>query len=204
MLQKRQSPGQRGNATRAQRETPSNRAKHTTSGGHFSHFAAAVVVRSGKNFPRQALSGSRLRAYSRRVTVNPVADLGRSGKSRRTSAHHPIAGAFFVPAVSCYGGCAWDTFGCAGCLDSRSANPRTAVTITRLAASGDGSSNQGATPMMYSHALNPSARFIRAAAHKAMALAALRANSSLASRLSRYNHHMQRARALESGEVCHA
>ena len=58
--------------------------------------------------------------------------------------------------------------------------------------------------MMHSHALNPSARFIRAAAHKAMALAALRANSSLPSRLARYNHHMQRARALESGEVRHA
>lgn len=35
------------------------------------------------------------------------------------------------------------------------------------------------------HALNPSK--IRAAAHRAMALAALHANSSLATRLSRYN-----------------
>ncbi|MES2820127.1 MAG: hypothetical protein V4812_14205 [Pseudomonadota bacterium] len=44
------------------------------------------------------------------------------------------------------------------------------------------------------HALNPSPRSIRAAAHKAMAFAALRANSSLATRLARYNHHMQHAR----------
>lgn len=41
------------------------------------------------------------------------------------------------------------------------------------------------------HALNPSARSSRAAAHKAMAFAALRANSSLSTRLKRYNHHMQ-------------
>ena len=29
-------------------------------------------------------------------------------------APHPTAGAFFVPAVSCYGSCAWETFGSAG------------------------------------------------------------------------------------------
>ncbi len=45
-------------------------------------------------------------------------------------------------------------------------------------------------------ALNPSK--IRAAAHRAMALAALHANSSLATRLSRYNAHMSKARALEA------
>lgn len=50
--------------------------------------------------------------------------------------------------------------------------------------------------MLHPHALNPSARFIRATAHKAMAFAALRANSSLAVRLTRYNHHMQHARDL--------
>lgn len=52
--------------------------------------------------------------------------------------------------------------------------------------------------MKRSHALNPSPRCIRVAAHKAMALAALHANSSLSTRLARYNHHMQRARALEA------
>jgi len=52
--------------------------------------------------------------------------------------------------------------------------------------------------MNRSHALNPSPRCIRVAAHKAMALAALHANSSLSTRLARYNHHMQCARALEA------
>jgi hypothetical protein len=39
---------------------------------------------------------------------------------------------------------------------------------------------------------------IRAAAHRAMALAALHANSSLATRLSRYNNHMAKARSFET------
>lgn len=44
-------------------------------------------------------------------------------------------------------------------------------------------------------ALNPSA--IRAFAHRRMALSALRANSSLSVRLSRYNSHMAIACTLE-------
>uniref|UniRef100_UPI000F019079 hypothetical protein n=1 Tax=Pseudomonas viridiflava TaxID=33069 RepID=UPI000F019079 len=46
------------------------------------------------------------------------------------------------------------------------------------------------------HALIPSKN--RAAAHRAMALAALHANSSLATRLARYDAHMTKARALET------
>lgn len=38
----------------------------------------------------------------------------------------------------------------------------------------------------------------RAAAHRAMAMAALRSDSSLSVRLNRYNQHMQKARALEA------
>ena len=41
-------------------------------------------------------------------------------------------------------------------------------------------------------------RIIRAAAHRRMALAALRADSSLRTRLARYQHHITKARALES------
>lgn len=46
------------------------------------------------------------------------------------------------------------------------------------------------------HALRPSK--IRAAAHRALALAALHADSSLRTRLARYNDHMAKARALEN------
>ncbi len=134
--------------------------------------------------------------YGSPVTVNPVT--GRRGPNLRM-AHkrpHSIAGAFFASAMSLYGGsCAWDTFGCAGVHSGRSANPRTAATSIRFAANrGSSYRPNGATPMKHSHALNPSAR---AAAHKAMALAALRANSSLTTRLARYNHHMAQARSLE-------
>jgi len=47
-------------------------------------------------------------------------------------------------------------------------------------------------------ALSTWARRRRAAAHRAMAFSALRANSSLSTRVSRYRHHMQQARALEA------
>lgn len=50
--------------------------------------------------------------------------------------------------------------------------------------------------MINTHALNPSAP--HAAAFRAMALAALRADSSLSVRLARYNSHMAKARPLET------
>ncbi len=56
--------------------------------------------------------------------------------------------------------------------------------------------------MNHSHALNPSAS--HAAAWKARAMAALRADSSLSVRLNRYNAAMARARALEAWEADHA
>ena len=132
--------------------------------------------------------------YRAPVTVNPVTDLGRSISKRRNSAHHTIAGALVASAMSRCGGCAWDTFGCAGFLLPRSANLRTAVSIARLAASGDGSSAKGAVPM--THTLNPSALRERAAAHRAMAIAALHADSALSVRLKRYNAAMTKARTL--------
>ncbi|WKN20637.1 hypothetical protein [Azotobacter vinelandii] len=53
--------------------------------------------------------------------------------------------------------------------------------------------------MKHDPALNPSKA--RAAVHRAMALAALRADSSLSVRLRRYNDHMAIARSLELQEV---
>lgn len=150
----------------------------------------------------EALPGSKGLAYAAPVTVNPVAGFGDPNTTRRTGAHHPIAGAFFVPAMPCYGGCAWETFGSAGFRVSRFANLRTAATHYRLATvRGSSDNTHGAPPMKHLHALNPSR--LRAAAHRRMAFAALRADSSAAVRLSRYQHHMAKARALEGLEVCH-
>ncbi len=131
--------------------------------------------------------------YGSPVAANSAAGFGDPSHVRRNSAPITIAGAFFVPAVPCYGGCARETFGSAGFLTSRFANLRTAATHNRLATvRGSSHSTLGARPM---HALNPSK--IRAHAHRRMALAALRANSSLSVRLARYNHHAEIARALE-------
>jgi len=122
-------------------------------------------------------------------------DLGGSNSKRRNSAPITIAGAFFVPAFSCYGGLRRSTFGCAGLRLPRSANPVQLATLLCLAADWSGSNEvNGATPMK--HALIPSK--LRAFAHRRMALSALRANSSLSSRLASYNANMVIARALEA------
>jgi hypothetical protein len=140
------------------------------------------------------VAGNRDARYgSPKSTVNPVVGFGDSNYLRRNSAPITIAGAFFMPAVSCYGGCAWETFVSAGFLGYRFANLRTAATHNRLATVRGSSNTQGARPM---HALSPSK--IRAYAHRRLALAALRANSSLSVRLARYNHHAEIARALEA------
>lgn len=138
-------------------------------------------------------------AYSSPVAANSATGFGDSTTSRRISATVPKAGAFFMPATSFYGGCARDTFGYAGFLESRFANLRTAATQYRLATISGGSSTLGAVPMNHTNALNPSAS--HAAAWKARAMAALRADSSLSVRLARYNAAMTRARQIEAEEV---
>lgn len=140
----------------------------------------------------QTVALSKMGRYSLDVAANSVTGLGNPLNNRRNSAPITIAGAFFASAYSFYGGCAWETFGSAGFLLSRFTNLRTAATHS-LGNERGSSSTIGVSPM---HALNPFKN--RAAAHRAMALAALHANSSLATRLARYNAHMSKARSLES------
>ena len=136
--------------------------------------------------------------YRSPVTVNPVA--GRENpNTRRSSAPKTIAGAFFVPAVTLYGGCARAGFGLAGFRVSRFLTPRTVRHHLPRENGGDGSrTHTEHHPMKHDPARNPSALRDRAAAHRAMALAALRADSSLSVRLKRYNAAMAKARALEA------
>jgi len=135
--------------------------------------------------------------YALLAGAKSSADLGRSILKRRTSAPS-IAGAFFVPAS--YGGCAWDAFERAGLRLSRSANPRTVAPIRCLAATGDDSTSNGVTPMASLRLSNLITRNLssRAAAHRAMAKAALFADSSTRTRLQRYNHHIEKAQQLEA------
>ena len=142
---------------------------------------------------KQGVASTPTRMYRPTVAANSAT--GRENPNIKLAHKRPmsIAGAFSMPAMSLYGGRAWETFGSAGCQLARSANPRTAATPNRVAAIGGSSRTQvGAVPM---HALIPSK--IRAHAHRRLALAALRANSSLSVRLARYNHHAEIARALE-------
>lgn len=142
---------------------------------------------------KQGVASAPTGRYRPPVAANSA--IGRRGPQLKLAHKRPmsIAGAFSLPAMSLYGGRAWETFGSAGCQLARSANPRTAATPNRVAAIGGSSRTQvGAVPM---HALNPSR--IRAYAHRRLALAALRANSSLSVRLAHYNHHTDIARALE-------
>jgi hypothetical protein len=56
------------------------------------------------------VASNRARRYGLPVAANSAIGLGNPTKSRRNSAPITIAGAFFVPAVTCYGGCAWEAF----------------------------------------------------------------------------------------------
>lgn len=142
------------------------------------------------------VASNRARRYGSPVTANSVIGFCSPNIVRRISATVSKAGAFFMAAISFYGGCAWGALERAGLLTSRSANLRTAATQFCFAAGSGGSSTLGAVQM--NHALIPSA--IPALAHRRMALSALRANSSLSVRLARYNSHMAIARTLESAE----
>lgn len=144
------------------------------------------------------IASTRPRMYLHSIAAKSAIRVWRLGNEIGATAPHTIAGAFFVPAVSCYGGCAWETFGSAGFQFPRFANLRTAASNDRLATVGGSSIIEiGATPMRSILTLNPSKA--RAAAHKAMAFAALHANSSLSVRLARYRAHMTKARSLEVG-----
>ena len=81
------------------------------------------------------------------VAANSATGFDGPISKRRTGAPITIAGAFFVPAHSVYGGCAWETFGSAGFLLPRSVNLRTAATLIRLTANRGSSSAKG-VPLM--------------------------------------------------------
>lgn len=135
--------------------------------------------------------------YASHAAAKSAAGFSGPNTSRRTSA--PMTGAFFVPVS--YGGCAWDTLGCAGFLECRSANLRTVAPNRCLAAAGDDSTTLGVSTMAKLRLFPTRDNASRAAAHRAMAKAALFADSSTKTRLKRYNAHMSKARALEAQEV---
>ena len=136
---------------------------------------------------------ARRRMYRDHVAANSATGFGSPNKLAHKRPSNPRADAFFVSVSSSYGGCARENFGSAGCQLSRSTNLRTVATQSCLVAGSGGSTLKvGAMPMNR-------IRTIRAAAHRRMAIAALHADTSLKTRLTRYQQHMTKARALEGG-----
>jgi hypothetical protein len=141
---------------------------------------------------KQGVASKVGRMYGLPVAANSATGFG-DPSSLAHRRPHPKAGAFFVPEVSCYGGCAWETFGSAGFQVPGSPTCAQLPPIIVWRRSVAVPSKLGAPPM---HALIPSK--IRALAHRRMALSALRADSSLSVRLARYNAHMAIVRTLET------
>lgn len=139
------------------------------------------------------LASSRAHRYGSPVAANSATGRRNPISKRRISAQITSAGVFFrlqfrVMAAVCGQASAWPGPFCPGIP-----TPRTAATQSRRKDRGSSSSAEGASQMP---AIIPSK--IRALAHRRMALSALRANSSLSTRLARYNAHMAIVRTLES------
>lgn len=105
---------------------------------------------------------------------------------------------FFMPSVSLYGGT------CGAGLSVSLLNGSVPTTNSARSATQTcrrvrgGSYPQQGTDLMSNRAQNPSATSGKAAAHRAMAIAALHADSSLATRLKRYNDQMAKARSIDA------
>ena len=120
-------------------------------------------------------------------------DLGGSNSKGATAPPLRLQALFLRPHSCVMAGCAGAPSGASG-----SFTPIRQSCATRhpslLGGRKEWLQSKGATPMK--RALIPSA--IRAFAHRRMALSALRASSSLSTRLARYNTNMVIARALEA------
>ncbi|MDP3535716.1 MAG: hypothetical protein Q8S08_10040 [Halomonas sp.] len=120
-----------------------------------------------------------------------------------TKAHqrpHTFAGAFFMPVMRSYGGTFWASLLVSFVAESVSVPPRIVSPPNARGTVEGGSKHKGATPMAQLRLSNLITRNLssRAAAHRAMAKAALFADSSTRTRLNRYNHHIAKAQQLEA------
>ena len=157
------------------------------------------LVQQGQSSPkelRRAIATARPPVYRSPVAAKSANGFGDPSSYRRTGAPITIAGAFFVPAFRLMVAVRGRPSGLPGSCMPGSPTRAQLPPLNRLATIRGSSSHTGAPPMKTQHALIPSN--IRALAHRRMALAALHANSSLSTRLKRYNHHIEIARTLEA------
>jgi hypothetical protein len=134
--------------------------------------------------------------YASRAGAKSSAGCASPNSNRRNSAHHD--GVFFMPVN--YGGLCVGGFGLPDSYLSGLAHLRTVCHPS--CASDLADSNQiGVLPMAKLRLFPTRNPAEKAAAHRAMAKAALFADSSAKTRLKRYNHHIEKARALEAEQA---
>lgn len=136
-------------------------------------------------------------AYAFPVAANSATGFG----DLEPQGGHRLQSGFFMSATwqACNGRAVWEAFGPAGFLVAGS--PTCTVPPTRLATGGGQQhrtqENTAMTPRRTLTLVTPTPR-IKAVRHRRMALAALKLDSSLSVRLSRYWSHIEKARALEA------
>jgi hypothetical protein len=138
-----------------------------------------------------------LKGYSSPVTANSVTGCRNPSKQKAPSAQNSISGVFLclkyrVMAAVCGRASALPGSFCPGIPTLH-----TAATQSRRKDRGS-SSAEGAPPMQCPLNFSARSKTAHVKAWKARAFAALRADSSLSVRLTRYNAAMSRARALEA------
>lgn len=147
---------------------------------------------------QQGVALPHMQGYIATVAANSATGRENPKSSRRTSAPSPLRGVFLrlqqcSMAAVCGRASALPVSLIPGIL-----TPHTVATLSREK-DGSDSLNQGVTPVH--NAQNPSVSLSKAAAHRAMAMAALHADSSLSVRLKRYNTQMTIARTLETADA---
>lgn len=168
---------------------------------HTHHIGRALIGHHCKDneqkrtIANKSLAANKVFGYSARVAANSAIESGSSEISRRTAPRKRFFCAHFMV------GCAWEAFAPAGFLDTGLPDP---CTVRHPSSGSDAanSENQGVPPMKtLSLPIAAKIKRGRIAAHKAMARAALHADSSLSTRLNRYNEHMSKARAIAGGSL---
>ncbi|WP_445011285.1 ash family protein [Vreelandella stevensii] len=123
--------------------------------------------------------------------------VGRRNPNHQRRKSAPLTALFLCPSVMAAmrgQASAWP-----GSFGAGIPTPRIVATQSRRKDRGD-SNTKGVTPMAQLRLSNLITRSLssRAAAHRAMAKAALFADSSTRTRLKRYNHHIEKAQQLEA------
>lgn len=94
----------------------------------------------------KSLRGTLGNAYDGRAVAKSTDGRGNPSSNRRYSAP-TTTGAFFMPVVRRYGGCAWARFGVAGFLFDRFSTPRTVTPSLVERNGGDSRYQIGVSPM---------------------------------------------------------